>query len=171
MTELCQSCRKRPATIHYTEIVNNNMVTLDLCSECAGEKGVSVEGAGSHGLGDLVAGLIDTAATNEAERIGKVSCPSCGYDYSQFKKVGRFGCPECYKAFETQLVAVLRHVHGSTHHSGKVPPRVRSRAEVRQKTFTLRDELSRAIEAEEYEKAATIRDEIRIIESDGEEES
>lgn len=165
MAALCQSCKKRPATIHYTEIVNNNMVTLDLCAECAGEKGVNVE-SGEPGLGDLVAGLIDTTATSEAERIGKVSCPTCGYDYSEFKKLGRFGCPDCYLAFEAQLVSVLRHVHGSTHHSGKIPPTVSSRAETRQKASTLREELTRAIEAEEYERAATIRDEIRVLEDD-----
>jgi len=167
MAALCQSCKQRPATIHYTEIVNNKMVTFDLCAECAAEKGVVVDAA-PPGLGDLVAGLIDTAATSEAERIGKVSCPSCGYDYSEFKKVGRFGCPDCYEAFETQLVAILRHVHGSTHHAGKIPPTVRSRAQSRQKVSTLREELTRAIEAEEYERAATIRDEIRVLEDDKE---
>ena len=169
MAVLCQACGKKPATIHYTEIVNDNMVTLNLCSDCAGEKGVKVEGVGGYGLGDLVAGLIDTTASSEAERIGKVSCPTCGYDYSEFKKVGRFGCPDCYTAFETQLISVLRHVHGSTHHAGKVPPSVRSRAGLRQRVSTLRDDLSRAIESEEYEKAATIRDEIRDLEMPREE--
>jgi protein arginine kinase activator len=147
------------------------MVTLNLCNECAADKGVSVEESGSYGLGDLVAGLIDTTATNEAEHIGKVSCPTCGYDYSEFKKVGRFGCPDCYLAFEVQLVSVLRHVHGSTHHSGKVPPAMQARTTERQRTAALREELSRAIEAEEYERAATIRDEIKDHQEEPEEES
>jgi protein arginine kinase activator len=164
---ICQECKKRPATIHYTEIVNDQMVTLNLCVECAADKGVSVEKSGSYGLGDLVAGLIDDGATSEAERIGKVRCPRCGYDYSEFKKIGRLGCPECYEAFETQLLPVLRHVHGSTHHTGKVPPAVRSRTEARQRASSLREELSRAIEAEEYERAAAIRDEIRDLETSG----
>jgi len=161
----CQVCKSRPAKIHYTEIVNDNMVTYDLCLQCAEERGVDVQKTDSYGLGDLVAGLIDTSAESEAERIGKVRCPRCGYDYSDFKKMGRFGCPECYTAFRAQLLPLLRHVHGSTQHSGKVPAEMRPEMAVRHRVTELRDELATAIEDEDYEKAAELRDEIRRIES------
>jgi protein arginine kinase activator len=163
---MCQHCKTRPAKVHYTEIVNDNMVAMNLCLECAEEKGIEVNKTGSYsGIGDLVAGLIDDTVQSEAERISKVRCPSCGYDYSDFKKIGRLGCPECYDAFEAQLVQVLRHVHGSTQHAGKKSTQVGGRAVARERMTALREELAEAIRSEDYERAAGIRDEIRGIEA------
>jgi protein arginine kinase activator len=161
----CQHCKIRPAKVHYTEIVNDNMVAMNLCLECAEEKGIEVNKAGSYGLGDLVAGLIDDTVDAEADRISKVRCPTCGYEYSDFKKIGRLGCPECYDAFEAQLVQVLRHVHGSTQHAGKKANQVGERAVLRERMTTLREELAEAIRTEDYERAAAIRDEIRGLET------
>ncbi|HEU4365646.1 MAG TPA: UvrB/UvrC motif-containing protein [Candidatus Krumholzibacteria bacterium] len=167
---LCQNCKKNPAKVHYTEIVNNSMVAMNLCMECAEQKGIDVQKAGNYGLGDLVAGLIDSTAGSEAERISRVRCSTCGYEYSDFKKVGRLGCPDCYLAFEAQLVAVLRHVHGSTQHAGKKAVRTSERAAIRERVAALREDLSLAIRAEEYERAASLRDEIKELESKVEEE-
>ena len=163
MPVMCKACGIRPSKIHYTEIVNNSMVTMDLCVECAEEKGVEVQNTGSYGLGDLVAGLIDTSAETEVEKIGKVRCPSCGFDYSDFKKEGRFGCPECYHAFEPQLLPMLRQIHGSTEHQGKTPHRLGEKATMRKELMDLKDDLKRAVEQEEYEKAAEIRDRINEL--------
>ena len=124
---LCQNCKKNPAKVHYTEIVNDSMVAMNLCLECAEQKGIDVQKSANYGLGDLVAGLIDSTADSESERISRVRCSTCGYEYSDFKKIGRLGCPDCYTAFEAQLVSVLRHVHGSTHHEGKKAVRISER--------------------------------------------
>jgi protein arginine kinase activator len=168
---ICQSCKAKPATVHFTEIVNNNMSAMNLCAECAEKKGIDVQKPGNYGLGDLVAGLIDGAATSDSERISRVKCSTCGYEYSDFKRIGRLGCPDCYTAFESQLVAVLRHVHGSTQHAGKKATRTSERAQIRERVAALREELSIAIRAEEYERAASIRDEIRELEAKVEEQS
>ncbi len=168
---LCQNCKTRPAKVHYTEIVNNSMVAMSLCLECAEEKGIDVQKPGNYGLGDLVAGLIDSAADSEAERISRVRCATCGYEYSDFKKIGRLGCPDCYTAFESQLLAVLRHVHGSTQHAGKKAARVSERAAIRERVAALRENLSLAVRAEDYERAAALRDEIRELEAKVEEET
>lgn len=165
MSVQCQICKVRPAKVHYTEIVNNKMVTLNLCTRCAEARGIDVAQAEGYGLGDLVAGLIDDAVDLESDKIGKVRCPSCGYEYSDFKKIGRFGCPDCYEAFEAQLLPLLRQIHGTTHHAGAQPARVAARRVQRRRVSDLRAELSRAVEAEDYEHAAEIRDEIRAMES------
>lgn len=165
MPVMCNECGIRAAMVHYTEIVNNSKVAMDLCRQCAERKGIDVQKEGKYGLGDLVAGLIDSAASSETDRIGMVRCPSCGYDYSDFKKIGRFGCPDCYDAFEPQLVPMLRQVHGSTRHDGKAPAGTGARAAVHKEVMTLRDELSLAIAEEDYEHAAEIRDRIAEIES------
>ena len=111
MPIMCNECGIRPATVHYTEIVNTSKVTMELCQQGAERKGIDVQKAGKYGLGDLVAGLIDSTAPAETDMIGLIRCPSCGYNYSDFKKVGRFGCPDCYDAFEDELSPLLRAPH------------------------------------------------------------
>lgn len=162
----CQICNLRPAKIHYTEIVNSNMVALDLCLECAEEKGIDVQKPGPYGLGDLVAGLIDTTADTDSEKISRVRCPNCGYAYSDFKKVGRFGCPECYDAFSGQLLPLLRHIHGGTHHGGRAPAGHEEEREARRRVTALRKDLDEAVRHEDYERAAKIRDEILALEGE-----
>jgi protein arginine kinase activator len=162
---VCEICKNRPAKVHYTEIVNNQSIKMNLCLECAEEKGIDVQKSGNFGLGDLVAGLIDTAVDADSERISKVRCPTCGYQYSDFKRIGRLGCPDCYDAFESQLIAVLRHVHGSTQHVGKKAALRTERLVLRERVAALREELTLAIRGEDYERAAAIRDEIRSLET------
>jgi protein arginine kinase activator len=169
MPVTCKHCGIRPAKIHYTEIVNNQMVTTDLCIECAESRGIEVPAQGSYGLGDLVAGLIDTGASTQSEKMGRVKCPACGFEYSSFKKSGRLGCSECYVAFETQLVPLLRQLHGSTQHQGKSPARLGAKATLRKELMELKDDLSRAIKEERYEAAAQIRDQIKDLETKVEE--
>jgi protein arginine kinase activator len=147
------------------------MVTTDLCLECAESKGIEVHKQGSYGLGDLVAGLIDTAAQTQSEKMGKVKCPACGFEYSEFKKIGRFGCAECYRAFEAQLIPLLRQLHGSTQHQGKSPKQLGPKAIIRRELIDLKEELSRAIGDERYEDAAQIRDRIKKLEDKVEEAS
>ncbi|MCK5407927.1 MAG: UvrB/UvrC motif-containing protein [Candidatus Krumholzibacteria bacterium] len=166
MAVRCKICGNRPATIHYTEIVNDKMVTLDLCVECAQEKGIDVQTSGAYGLGDLVAELIDGTVKDETAKIGRVRCPECGYDYSDFRNMGRFGCPECYRSFEAQLNPLLRHIHGSTQHVGKTPVRLGGKSAARQRALQLKEELARAIDSEAYERAAELRDEIRRVEAE-----
>jgi protein arginine kinase activator len=169
MPVMCKNCGVRPSKIHYTEIVNNQMTSMDLCVECAEARGINVHQNESYGLGDLVAGLIDNAAQTESEHLGKVTCPACGFEYSNFKKVGRFGCAECYNAFEKQLIPLLRQLHGSTRHRGKTPQGVGPKAAIRQELMDLKDKLAQAVAEEKYEEAANIRDRIRELESKVEE--
>jgi protein arginine kinase activator len=169
MPIICKICGIRTAKIHFTEIVNHNVVTMDLCLECAEERGVDVKQAGSYGLGDLVAGVFDSAVDAQSDKIGLMRCPNCGFDYSEFKKIGRFGCSECYRAFEAQLLVLLRQIHGSTQHKGKTPKQLGPKAMVRRELMELREQLSRAIEKEDYEQAAEIRDRIKELEGKVEE--
>jgi protein arginine kinase activator len=170
MPLMCEACGKRTAKIHFTEVVNEKTVTMNLCLECAEKKGIEVKSAGNFGLGDLVAEVWDSTADTQADKIGAVRCPSCGFAYSDFKKIGRFGCPECYRGFEPQLLPLLRRIHGSTQHQGKGPRQMGSKALIRQELMELREELARAVQREDYERAAGIRDRIRELEKKAEDE-
>src|SRR3989338_413061 len=116
---LCEICGRKEATVHLTEIVNEKVTKLHLCEDCAREKGSEME---EHfGLNDLLAGLADLGATIEPEMMETIKCPSCGFTYHEFKKVGRLGCGACYESFKKHLVPLLKRIPGSDRHVGKVP--------------------------------------------------
>ncbi|MDI3281582.1 MAG: UvrB/UvrC motif-containing protein, partial [Bacillota bacterium] len=84
--------------------------------------------------------------------------------YENFRSTGLFGCSECYKAFDRHLDQVLRRIQGSTEHTGKVPVRIGGAGELDRQIGRLRSQLQLAVEREEYERAAAIRDQIRALE-------
>ena len=140
------------------------MTELHLCESCANQKGAQVE---SHfGLSDLLAGLADFGKTQEPnEEISTKACPSCGMTYEDFRKVGRLGCAECYPTFKRSLGSLLKRIHGSPIHVGKSPIRLLKPSKMaKTELLELKRKLERAIESEEFEEAAKLRDQIRRAE-------
>ena len=104
---------------------------------------------------------MDRAEPNLA---GTVKCPACGFTYNDFKKMGRLGCSECYEVFKKQLEPLLKRIHGANRHIGKVPLTVGKTVKDAQTLQELKMQMERAIQSEEFEKAAVIRDKIRQFE-------
>ena len=162
---VCDLCKQRQATVHLTEIVNDQMTELHLCEECANQKGAQVES--QFGLSDLLAGLADFGKTSEVdEEVSSKACANCGMSYNDFRKVGRLGCEECYTTFKRSLATLLKRIHGSPHHLGKSPMRQASSklSQTKHDLAELKRRLERAIEMEEFEDAVHLRDQIRIME-------
>jgi protein arginine kinase activator len=166
---LCQECRKRPATVKVTTIVGDQKREVHLCDECAAIRGEVEFGAGAKiSLGDMLAallhhtGLLGQEGAHPASEAAK--CPECGLTFAQFAKTGRLGCGECFKAFEDQLKPVLRHIHGSTRHAGRMPRRAGGALRLQREVANLRRELAAAVQAEQFERAAQLRDRIRSLE-------
>ena len=160
---LCELCKQSQATVHLTEIINDQMTELHLCEACANQKGAQVE---SHfGLSDLLSGLADFSKTQEPEEVATKACPSCGMTYDDFRKVGRLGCADCYPTFKRSLGSLLKRIHGSPIHVGKSPVRLIKPSKIaKTELLDLKKKLERAIEHEEFEEAARLRDQIRRAE-------
>ena len=160
---LCELCKQSQATVHLTEIINDQMTELHLCEACANQKGAQVE---SHfGLSDLLSGLADFSKTQEPEEVSTKACPSCGMTYDDFRKVGRLGCADCYPTFKRSLGSLLKRIHGSPIHVGKSPVRLIKPSKIaKTELLDLKKKLERAIEHEEFEEAARLRDQIRRAE-------
>ena len=162
---LCDVCGKNPATVHLTEIIDDQMNELHLCEECAHEKSAAMEQ--QFGLSDLLAGMAEVSKPTAKElETPAVKCPTCGLSYADFKKIGRLGCGECYTVFRKYLAPLLKRIHGSTQHSGKSPLNItvkgtKKRIDIQE----LRLRLQKAIEEEEFEEAARLRDQIKEVES------
>ena len=167
---VCQVCGKNPATVHFTEIHDNKMSEIHVCDRCAEERGLQAGAKqGKFNIADLLATMADTMTSTDEERVGSVQCPRCGLLYSAFKETGRLGCAECYAAFQFQLRPLLRRIHGDTRHRGKVPARDGEGAVRSRQIQRLHDELQRAVEREDFERAAGIRDEVKRLEHEAQE--
>ena len=161
----CDICAKKKATVHLTEIVDDQMSEMHLCEECAREKSVQMEQ--QFGLADLLAGLSDFGKqVKEVEKV-KLKCPNCGLTYDDFRKFGRLGCGKCYDAFKTHLSTLLKKIHGSNQHVGKTPAKMPKQKKKKIENLQdLKKQMVLAIQQEDFEKAAQLRDKIRSLEKD-----
>jgi protein arginine kinase activator len=176
----CQACGANPATVHLTQVMDGKVREIHLCESCAEQGGVNLQNALS--LSELLLKIgvpEEGAATPDgAER----SCPGCHMRRSDFKKTSRLGCAECYTAFSADLAPLIASMHKGERHVGKTPPGglvtpvvmpvvpvPSSPAEtpsipVGPTPEQLHKQLAAAIVVENYEEAALLRDQIRLLE-------
>jgi len=168
---LCDICAKNQATVHLTEIIDDQMNELHLCEECARQKSAQMES--QFGLSDLLAGLAEFGkpGKKDAEAAVSVKCPNCGLTFADFRKIGRLGCSECYTAFKKYLAPLLKRIHGSVQHVGKSPVKVGRVLKKKIDLQELRNRLQKVIEQEEFEEAAKLRDQIKELEKKQQNES
>ncbi len=175
---MCESCGENLATVHLTEIVQKVKKETHLCEECAKQKGVSYSAQFS--VKDFLSGLAkskpEPEPASEAEPEPEAAavetledsfqpCPSCGITFAEFRENGRFGCYNDYDHFKDGLYQLLEKIHGHRQHTGRVPERIGERIkkqrEIVEHTQMLRD----AVDREDYESAAKLRDEIKALEA------
>lgn len=155
-TGMCDLCGKREAILRVRQVEKGGAVNLRVCAECARARGFAE------------AGRIKTAATEVLAEIKQsvvegdetLVCPGCGMTFAEFKRKGRLGCARCYPAFEEQLRPLIRRIQGAVQHVGRTARVGRKRAREQMAVARLRAELDSAIAAEDYERAARVRDEL-----------
>ena len=164
----CQICNKRIATVHFTQIVNNRKVEMYLCEQCAKERG-------AYGfeiplnVSNFFASFLGFNDNNGNKPYvqqfqGTLSCNKCGMTLGEFQSTGKLGCSACYDTFGENLKPLIRRLHGSLEHNGKIPARLSKSVSITREIARLKELLNKAVEKEEYEKAAEIRDKIRNLE-------
>jgi protein arginine kinase activator len=163
---LCQICQKRPATVHYTQIVDGKKVELYLCEQCANENSNKLNIMFPFNISNFFSGLV--LPENESHYITSPTedniCKTCGMSFNDFKDEGKLGCENCYEVYKDKLTPILKRLHGSTRHTGKVPGKLYKSIKVSKEIEILKQQLDEAIRKEEYEEAAKIRDKIKAIE-------
>jgi protein arginine kinase activator len=157
----CCVCKEKPATVHLTQIVGDKMQKLDLCEECAKAKGIN--DPTSFAMADLMLGLGASQELDQSSAGTEMKCQRCGFSQADFKKSGRLGCPDCYKTFAEGLSGLLKTMHKGTRHTGKAPEALRATRENSDRLKTLKKKLVKAVEGEDYEAAAGLRDEINAL--------
>lgn len=152
------------ASVHLTQVVDNKMSDEYLCGDCAEEKGIGAVAAEGSQVANLMAQLAKGDAEGEPGPAPE-PCTFCGLTFDGFRETGRLGCPRCYTSFGSGMRRLLGRIHGSTRHAGKVylPPDPHA-TQADRRLDDLRRRLRRAVDSEDFERAAVLRDRIREIE-------
>lgn len=166
---ICQDCKKREAQVHLTQIVNNEKTSLSLCHECAEARGFhSPLDSMPFPLAEILSGL--TADMKDLWPKGETDdrkCPECGMTFDEFTRQGRFGCGECYSTFRSSLEQIMRKIHGASLHRGRSPESQPKSDEAVplpvQEEERLSSALTKAIDSEDFERAAEIRDKLKSL--------
>jgi len=161
---ICQRCKKAQATVHLLDIVppNGEKHEQHLCERCAAEEGLTTHQQES--ISSILEGFVKQSAG--VAQAADVSCPHCGMSFREFRSSGLLGCAHDYKVFEKHLSPLIQRAHeGATHHVGRTPARLRQAEPTGLvKLARLRRSLKEAVEIEDYELAARLRDEIKKVE-------
>jgi len=165
----CQICSKNDATIHLTEISDGVRAEMHICEHCAQEQGIAVKS--QIPLNELLSSLLAVQPTDEelfgpSEKGASTSCSHCGFTLEQFRKEALLGCPYDYEVFEKPLLRLIKKAHnGKTTHCGKVPSKTSVGTKKQIRLIELRQRLEAAVQSEDYELAAKLRDEIKKCET------
>jgi len=154
----CQTCGQ-PATVHLTEIVNGKKKEKHFCPECAEKQELLKQQ--ELNLTAILQTVIGQHVGGQTDELSRLTCPTCGIKYMEFKAAGRCGCPHDYQVFREPLLPLLERIHRGVKHVGKVPPHALQHAAAQTELRDLRQQLRNAVEREAYEEAARLRDLIR----------
>ncbi|MDD5482109.1 MAG: UvrB/UvrC motif-containing protein [Kiritimatiellae bacterium] len=154
---LCQICGKKQATVHLTQMLNDEVRKMHLCEQCAGANGININAPDS--VADFLLGLGPPKKSSSAAA-GRL-CSRCRTHFRDFKKLSRLGCQNCYAEFAEELNPLLQGMQKGARHVGKKPAYCPGAVNVFPPLASLKKTLDEAIASENYEEAARIRDQIR----------
>ncbi len=163
---LCQRCGEKEATVHLTKIVNGEKAELFLCEDCAEETGqLSFKTSEPFSFQDLLAGILNPELGSSFTKTKEeLKCNNCGMSYKKFSQRGLFGCSKCYETFGNRLHPLVKRIHSSNEHHGKVPKRRGGDLRIQKEIEQLKREMQQAAKKENFEKAAELRDKIGELE-------
>ncbi len=162
---ICQHCHKQPATTHIKRTVNGNTTEMYVCAECASKQGLDLfPGHAGMNVGNLFGGLFTAPALRDPDE--KERCTSCRKSFREIVQSGIVGCPECYVQFYDRLQPSIQRIHGKSVHVGKIAACGSAQVRKKRELAGLREELTKALALQEYERCAQLRDQIRELEAE-----
>lgn len=166
----CQECGVKEANVHVTKIINGVKSEMHLCEDCARHKQEFNINSANFGFPmsfqNIVDGLFEVMGAPQQYINHGDTCSVCGMTFEDFRNNGRVGCSRCYDTFSKDMLPLIKRVHGNIQHTGKIPKRTGGEIKVKRNIEKLKEELKLLVEKEEYEEAASKRDEIRRLENE-----
>ena len=149
---VCQNCGKNLATTHIKQIVNGELTECHLCASCAAQMGYgNIFGGFGLSMDNLIGSFLGDKVTRKEKEGDVQRCSCCGSSFEDIVSSGKVGCSECYSVFRDRLIPSIQRIH--------------PRAQIKSRLEEARKALTQAIEKQEFERAAQLRDEIRNLES------
>lgn len=168
---ICQNCKNKKATTYIKEAINGQIKEVYLCEDCAGKMGVDASFYFGGELSNFLSGFLGASGIKQNTEV----CDVCGMNFSELSKGGKVGCASCYDKFKNKLLPVIQKIHGDSVHRGKRPGgstlvvskknptlAVSKISDVERKKLLLK----KAVEEQNFEDAAVLRDEIKELEQD-----
>ena len=161
---MCEECGMRNANVHVAMLINGEMKERYLCTDCVAKHQLL-----RFDLSGMMNRLKDPAKIMNSEKllteepVPEISCSQCGTTFAEYKKTGLLGCPACYSEFREQLTGENESQHGVSRHCGRTPGHPCAQVSLHMQLDKLKQQMTLAIQEEEYETAAKIRDQIREI--------
>ncbi|MGI6772909.1 MAG: hypothetical protein GX264_00975 [Clostridiales bacterium] len=161
---LCQYCKKADATTHVKQIINGETAEMYLCPSCAQELGYNdMFSSMSLGLSELFGSYFADSPVSAISN-SVIRCEKCGSTFNDIARSGKIGCQDCYTLFYDKLLPSIRRMHGKTHHEGKLPKGANEEVKMARRLSELKKRLNQAVDEQNYELAAQLRDEIKEME-------
>jgi len=164
---MCDDCGVRPANFLLKAVTGDGVHEKNLCAVCMAKYQKKIPGLDFSNLAGILSGILEGKKDNLVDaqdtENDSLVCSGCGMTYARFRKEGKLGCARCYSEFRRPLESLLMKVHGNTQHAGRMPGGLQNDASIRLRIDKLRQDLVKAIAAEEYEQAAQIRDQVRAL--------
>jgi protein arginine kinase activator len=161
--KLCDLCAKSEATMKVSQLDKDGKVTeISVCVDCARQRGFTEVEKLKAGVAEIIAELKNRVDEGDS----KLVCRNCGMSYAEFKRQARLGCADCYVSFHDELLPLIRRIHGAVQHVGRTASGGRKQAQVKMNVQKIREALTGAIQAEDYEKAAALRDQLKRAETE-----
>jgi protein arginine kinase activator len=160
---LCEKCGQNQATVRFVKVENGHKTEVNLCQSCA--QGYSSGFAAGFNIQNILANLFDApqvwvkVAPPDQRR-----CPTCGSSLGDIQKRAQLGCSDCYTIFQPEIDGILRRIHSTNQHVGKIPVTGYTKFRIQREIEDKRRELEECVRAERFEKAAELRDQVRELE-------
>ncbi|AIY03967.1 hypothetical protein Plano_0002 [Planococcus sp. PAMC 21323] len=164
---ICDQCGERSASVIVKQHQKGQIVELNLCHICAAENhsiniAFEQDPLAIHQL--LSNWFPNSQASINPIKKEVATCPTCGFTFSKFLRLGKFGCASCYDAFSPQLNEVFKRFHnGNTEHTGKIPASYGTTLKIKKEIEELRKQMQISIQGEHFEEAARLRDKVKIL--------
>ncbi|WKA54896.1 UvrB/UvrC motif-containing protein [Planococcus shixiaomingii] len=164
---ICDQCGERPASVIVKQTQQGQLTERHLCHICAaGNQSINIafeqDPMAIHQL--LSNWFPAQQKTINPVRKEVAVCPTCGFTFTKFLELGKFGCASCYDTFEPHLVEIFKRLHnGNIEHNGKIPASYGNTLKIKKDIEELRKQMKTSVEGEDFEKAAKLRDEIRVL--------
>lgn len=156
--KICQICGMHPATTHIKQSINGCVTEVYVCSQCASSSGIGFAN-NEAAVGNMLSGLFSRPLFRTVDQTAV--CPTCGSTYPLIVRRGRVGCPDCYITFYDQLSPSVQRIHGKSMHVGRSVAAEGLKDTPVDALTKLKQELADAVEAQEFERCATLRDQIK----------